>query len=367
MKVPFADLASLHRSIRHELDVAINAVIDKNSFVSGPQVKGFEEAFADYSQVTHAVGCSSGTSALHLALLACGVKAGDEVILPSHTFIATAEAVSHIGAVPVFIDIDENTFNIDPEKIEQSVTDRTSAIIAVHLYGQCANMTAISALAKKHKLKLIEDAAQAHGATYDGRPVGSWGDVSCFSFYPGKNLGAFGDAGALITNNDEIAETVCVLRDHGRKSKYEHLCVGYNYRLDSIQAAVLSVKLKYLPEWTEQRRQLAALYDQLLKNSAIKAPYVDPLAKHVYHLYVVKTDRRDELREYLQKNGVASGIHYPIPLHLQPAYQSLHYQQGDLPVTEQVANEILSLPLFPGQTTEQIQYAAELVKGAWHG
>ncbi|MAZ77844.1 MAG: erythromycin biosynthesis sensory transduction protein eryC1 [Legionellaceae bacterium] len=362
IKVPFSNLSGSHDPIRQELDSAIKAVIDHNSFISGPQVQLFEEAFANYHQAKYAIGCSSGTSALHLALLTCGVKAGDEVILPSHTFIATAEAVSHLGATPVFVDIDEKTFNIDPKNIEQAITDKTAAIIAVHLYGQCANMPAISAIAKKHGLKLIEDAAQAHGATYDEKFVGSWGDVACFSFYPGKNLGAFGDAGALITNDEGTAENVRLLLDHGRESKYTHLCIGYNYRLDSLQAAILSVKLKYLSRWTEQRREIAEQYNQLLKDAEVITPDVDPLAKHVYHLYVIKIKDRDRWCEYLKTRGVIAGIHYPTPLHLQPAYQFLNYKAGDFPVTERVAHEILSLPIFPGQTPEQVRCVADIIR-----
>jgi dTDP-4-amino-4,6-dideoxygalactose transaminase len=355
-KIPLVDLNVLHQQMHGEFKKSIDSVIANGDFISGKIIEEFEENFAIFCETKYAVGCSSGTSALHLALLACGIKAGDEVITTPHTFIATAEAISHTGAIPVFVDIDEQTFNIDPNKIEKAITAKTKAIIPVHLYGQCADMQPIMKIAQKHKLQIIEDAAQAHGASYNNQKAGTFGKTACFSFYPGKNLGAFGDAGIIVTNSKLLAANIRTLANHGRKNKYEHSVIGYNYRLDTIQAAILDTKLKYLTECNNQRKNIAKIYHKKLKNiPELLLPEVQNNNNHVYHMYVVKTKQRNQLQQYLLYNGITTGIHYPKPLHLQKAYKHLGYKKGDFPITEKITKQILSLPIYPGlNSTQQI-------------
>lgn len=361
-KIPLVDLSAQYQAIKSEIDAAIQHTIANSAFILGPKVKQFEEHWAQFCRVKHAVGVDSGTAALHLALLALGIGAGDEVITTTHTFVATAEAITLTGARPVFVDIDPRTYNLDPQKVEDAITPRTRALIPVHLYGQPAEMDALLDIARRHNLRVIEDAAQAHGALYRDRQIGSLGDVACFSFYPGKNLGAYGDAGALVTDDDDLAHKVRMLRDHGRTTKYEHLITGYGYRLDGLQAAILDVKLKHLPEWNQRRRAHADYYTELLSSLEIVPPYEAPHVCSVYHLYVIRAPRRDELLNYLRSQNIEAGIHYPIPLHLQPVYKNLGYRAGDFPIAEQAAAEILSLPMYPELTHAQMERVVETMQ-----
>jgi dTDP-4-amino-4,6-dideoxygalactose transaminase len=333
-------------------------VILSTNFILGPEVGEFETAFASYCGAKACVGVSSGTSALILTLRACGVGPGDEVISVAHTFIATAEAVSAVGATPVFVDIDPITYTLDAEALAASINERTRAVIPVHIYGHPADMTRIRAVAAQHDLVVIEDAAQAHGATWQGVRAGNLGDVACFSFYPGKNLGAYGDAGAVVTNRADIAERVRLLRNHGRRSKYLHDEVGFGERLDTLQAAILGAKLPHLDAWVKARRQLVRRYDQLLSGLELTLPQEAPGAESAWHLYVIRTAQRDDMLAYLNRHGVGAGVHYPVPLHLQPAYAPLGYRAGDLPVTEAVARSCLSLPIYPEMTDEQQRQVA---------
>jgi len=362
--IPFVDLKAQYDSIKDEIDNVIQNVLDNTNFIMGEELKKFEVEFARFCDVKYAIGVANGSDALILALKACGIGGGDEVITVPHTFIATTEAVSNVGGKIVFVDIDPKTYTIDVSKIEDKITEKTKAIIPIHLYGQPADMDSIMELAKKYNLKVIEDAAQAHGAEYKGKKVGSIGDAGCFSFYPGKNLGAYGDAGMVVTDNEEVANRIKMLRNHGRlTAKYEHEIEGYSSRLDNLQAAILRVKLRYLNEWNESRRENAKKYNELLSNIAgIITPYEADYAKHVYHLYVIRTVNRDKLREELKSEGVATGIHYPIPLHLQPAYNYLGYKRGDFPVAEKASQEILSLPMFAELTDEQIEEIVKFIK-----
>jgi dTDP-4-amino-4,6-dideoxygalactose transaminase len=347
-QIPLVDLKAQYHSIKGEIDSVIERVLDHAEFILGEEVSSFEKEFARFCGAQEAVGVASGTEALRLALLACGVGPGDEVITTPFTFIATAEAVSHVGARPVFVDVEPRSLNLDPKQVERALTKRTKAILPVHLYGRPADMDPLWDIAHAHKLWLIEDAAQAHGASYKGKRVGTIGHAGCFSFYPGKNLGAYGDAGMLVTNNRDIAERVRLLRDHGRKTKYEHSRVGSNSRLDALQAAILRVKLRKLERWNARRRSLANSYRELLASLGLILPPPDSDSfTSVYHLFVVRVSSRDSVREALANEGIATGIHYPIPLHLQPAYRSLGYRRGDFPVSEQAANSVLSLPLYP--------------------
>lgn len=361
-KVPLVDLHAQYRAIQPAIDSAIQSVIERTAFIMGPDVRSFEDEFARFCTATHAVGVASGTAALELTLRACGIGAGDEVVTSAHTFIATAEAISSVGARPVFADIDARTYNLDAHAVEAVLTPATRAILPVHIYGQPADMDALAALAARHNLVLIEDAAQAHGATWNGRTVGVLGDAACFSFYPGKNLGAYGDAGAVTTNDAQIAERISLLRNHGRHSKYLHDIKGYGERMDTLQAAILRAKLEHLAAWTDARRRLAARYSELLAGCEVVLPYVHPAANPAWHLYVIRTPARDELLEHLNANGIGAGVHYPVPLHLQPAYADLGYRRGDLPVTETVADTCLSLPLFPEMTGEQQEYVVDAIK-----
>lgn len=324
----------------------------------------FERAFASTSGASGAVGVASGTSALQLALLAVGVGAGDEVITTAHTFIATAEPISQCGATPVFVDIDPGTYNIDPNLVENAITPRTKAIIPVHLYGQPVEMRALRDIARRHNLWLIEDAAQAHAAEYEGKRCGSIGDLACFSFYPGKNLGAYGDAGAVTGNDETLLARVRKLRDHGRTTKYEHDEIGFGERIDALQASILAAKLPHLESWTNARRDHARLYNELLADSDVIIPFESPNVRHVYHLYVIRRPGRDALLEHLKSKGIGAGVHYPIPLHRQPAYLKQGYGNVNLPITEQIAGEVVSLPMYPELTREQIEYVAQAVKEA---
>ncbi len=362
MTIPLVDLKAQYLSIKDEMDAAIQRVVDSTSFIMGPEVRAFEEEFARFCGVQHVVGVDSGTAALHLAFLICDIGPGDEVITTPHTFIATIGTLGRVGARPVFVDIDPQTYNIDPARIEAAITARTRAIMPVHLYGQPAEMDPIWEIADRHGLKVIEDAAQAHGAEYKGRRAGSMGHVAIFSFYPGKNLGAYGDAGAVVTDDREIAEKVRMLRDHGRRDKYEHLLQGFNYRIDTLQAAILRAKLAHLEEWNEARRRHAATYRELLSGLDLVLPYEPEHVRAVYHLFVVRLQERDALREHLQARGISTGIHYPIPLHLQPAYRHLGYKEGDFPITEECARQVLSLPMYPELARTQMEEVARAIK-----
>lgn len=353
--IPLVDLKAQYLSIKREIDEAISRVIMSSGFILGAEVSRFEEDFATFCRTRHAVGASSGTAALHLALLGCGVGPGDEVITTPFTFVATAESISMAGARPVFVDIEPESYNIDPTGIKRAITRRTKAIIPVHLCGRPAEMGAILGIAAEHGLKVIEDAAQAHGAEYKEQRVGGIGHVACFSFYPSKNLGAYGDAGAVVTSDDHIAATVRLLHDHGRREKYGHLVEGYSYRLDALQAAILRVKLRHLEAWNEARRKHAESYRELLGNSGLGLPVEARDSRSVYHVFVVRSKNRDGLRQQLSQRGIDTGVHYPLPLHLQPAYRRLGYRRGDFPVCEQAASEVLSLPMYPELTRAQIE------------
>jgi dTDP-4-amino-4,6-dideoxygalactose transaminase len=344
-----------YESIKDAIDSAIGEVVGSTRFVGGQLLDDFEREFASYCEARFAVGVANGTDALEIALRALGIGPGHEVITSAHTFIATAAAIVRSGATPVFVDIDPVTYTIDPGLVERAVTSRTKAILPVHLYGQPADMRALAEIARHRGLLLIEDAAQAHGAEHEAQRVGSIGHVACFSFYPGKNLGAYGDGGAITTNDAALAQRIAQLRDHGRATKYEHAVVGANSRLDAIQAAVLRVKLRHLDQWNRQRQQAAAWYGDLLRGSSFTTPRVSIGSTHVYHLYVLLANDRDAVLSALERKGVSGGIHYPIPLHLQPALVHLKYRKGTLPHTESIASRVLSLPMFPEITREQVQ------------
>jgi dTDP-4-amino-4,6-dideoxygalactose transaminase len=359
--IPFVDLKAQYTGIKDEVNAAILNVLETCQFTLGAEVAAFEDEFASYCQAQYGIGVNTGTSALHLALLAAGIGANDEVITVPFTFVATVAAIYYTGAKPVFVDIDPRTFTIDVKAIESAITDKTKAIIPVHLYGQPADMDPILEIAKRHGLVVIEDAAQAHGAEYKGRRVGSIGDMGCFSFYPGKNLGAYGEGGMVVTNNAEYTRTIRMLRDWGAEQKYQHVLKGYNYRLEGIQGAVLRVKLRHLDAWTEARRTVAASYNELLADSDVQTPEAMPYSRHVYHIYAIRTQQRSEWQQALQAKGIQTGIHYPIPVHLLPAYADLGYTQGDFPHSEQAADEVLSLPMFPELSREQCEEVSEAV------
>lgn len=361
--IPLVDLRAQYQPLREEIQTAVSGVLDSMQLFLGENVVAFEEEFAQYCGAEDAVGVGSGTEALHLALLACGVGSGDEVITASHTFIATMEAICLTGAIPVLVDIDTQTYTMDVAQIESKITPRTRAIVPVHLYGQPADMDPILVIAKKHRLVVVEDACQAHGAEYKGRRTGSLGDVGCFSFYFSKNLGAYGEAGACVTDFPDVARRIRMLRDHGSQHKYDHQVMGFNARLDEIQAAVLRVKLGRLDAWNEARRRNAERYDDLLGASSVITPVEAHYARHVYHLYVIRTPRRDSLQAYLRERGIATGIHYPVPVHLQRAWRTVNGRSQELPVTERCANEILSLPMYPELEASSIEYIAECVHG----
>lgn len=362
MKVPFVDLKSQYFEIKEEILLAINNVLDNTAYILGKSVFDFEENFAHYQNAKYGLAVNSGTAALHMALLAYGIGAGDEVITTPNTFIATAEAISHAGAKPVFVDTNSDTFNMDPNKIEAAITSQTKAIIPVHLYGQPCDMDPIMEISRKYNLIVIEDACQAHGAEYKGQKVGSIGHAAAFSFYPGKNLGAYGEGGIVTTNNEEVAKKISMLRDHGSSQKYFHPYIGYNYRMEGLQGAVLGVKLKRLEEWTEKRRKNAQMYNQLLASLEVITPVEESFNRHVYHLYVIRVKNRDNLQKYLKENDIDSGLHYPQPIHLQKAYNFLGYKEGDFPIAEASVREILSLPMYPELTQEQIELVAKTIK-----
>ena len=365
IRVPFLDLKSHHASLHDEFDRAIRAVIDSSAFAGGPFVEKFEHDFASYCGSQHAVGVGSGTEALWLSLLACGIGPGDEVITVPNTFMATAEAITYCGARPVFVDVDERTYTLDPAGLEEALSSRTRAIIPVHLFGQPAEMDPVLEFARKHDLFVIEDAAQAHGAKYKGRRAGTLGNAGCFSFYPGKNLGAFGEAGAIVTNSSELQEKIRILRDHGQVRKYRHTAIGWNCRMDGIQAAVLSVKLQHLESGNSLRRAHALQYTQAFAGvDEVLTPLEAPYARHVYHIYAIRIQERDDVVSFLKEQGIQCGIHYPIPVHLQEAYQSLGYKKGDLPRSEQTALEFISLPMFPELAETQVNMVALGVKEA---
>jgi dTDP-4-amino-4,6-dideoxygalactose transaminase len=357
-QVPYFDLKAQYAGIRDQIREALDRVCQNASFILGEEVERFEHSFAEYCGVKHCVGLNSGTSALHLALVSAGIGPGDEVITTSNTFIATAEAISYTGAKPVFVDIDPATANIDPGEIERAITKQTRAIIPVHLYGRPADLDSIADIAQRHHLLVIEDACQAHGAKYSGKRVGGFGHAAAFSFYPGKNLGAYGEGGALTTNNDEVAKLVRSLRAHGESSRYFHKYIGYNYRMDGFQAAVLNIKMKHLDDWIAKRRAYSNLYRQLLAGTSVQLPEDSPESECVYHLFVGYVDNRDEARAELEKRGIQTAIHYPQAIHLQEAFAELGYGRGTLPFTERACERAISMPLFPEMSEEQVQYAA---------
>jgi len=365
MKVPFLDISAGNEPLRAEIDAAIHEVIDASAFAGGSFVDRFEEEFAAFCGCPHAIGVGSGTEALWLALLGLGVGPGDEVITVPNSFMATAEAITYCGATPVFADVDPNTYTMDPAHLHKAITPKTKAIIPVHLFGQPADMDPILEIAGLYGLPVIEDACQAHGAEYKDRRAGSLADAACFSFYPGKNLGAFGEAGAVVTGNRELAEKIRVFRDHGQIRKYYHSRVGWNCRMDGIQAAVLRVKLRHLDEANGRRRAHAAYYDQALcAIDGVVRPVQAAYSHHVYHIYAIRTGRRDEFMTFLANQGIGSGIHYPVTIHLQEAYRGLGYRRGAFPVAERCCGEFVSLPMFPQLTTAQLQAVCEVVSKA---
>lgn len=352
--IPFVDLKAQYLSVQPEIDAAVAGVLASTQFVLGDEVSLLEREFAAYCHADYGIAVNSGTSALHLALLTAGIGAGDEVITVPFSFVATVAAIGYTGATPVFVDINPLTYTIDPTQIEAAITERTRAILPVHLYGQPADMQPILEIAQRYNLTVIEDAAQAHGAEYKGQRVGSLGDFGCFSFYPGKNLGAYGEAGMVVTNNPSYAHRLRMLRDWGQEQKYHHVLKGYNYRMDGLQGAILRVKLRYLDSWTAARQAHAAQYDRLL-SGLLPLPTVMPYSHPVYHIYAVRSAQRDRLQQRLQEQGIQTGIHYPIPVHLQPAYADLGYGVGDFPHAEAAAREVLSLPLYAELTPDQIE------------
>jgi dTDP-4-amino-4,6-dideoxygalactose transaminase len=362
--IPFLDLRAQYQEIKREVDAAVLDTMASAQYVLGPQVDAFEDRFAAYCDAKHCVALNSGTSALHLALLASGVGPGDEVITVSMTFVATTAAILYCGAKPVFVDVDPRTWTMDPDLVEAAITPRTKALLPVHLHGLMADMDAIVDIARRHKLTVIEDAAQSHGAAYKGRRAGSIGDIGCFSFYPGKNLGAYGEGGAVVTDDPDLAQRMRVLRDWGQQAKYRHVVPGYNYRMDGIQGAVLNVKMDHIEKWTDARRAAASHYDRLLAGSGYGTPAPPAHCRHVYHVYAILLPNRDEVQKRLHAAGIGTGIHYPIPVHLQEAYADLGYGSGDLPVTEAVANRFLSLPIYPGLRPDQIAEVAQRLGNA---
>lgn len=362
MKVPFATFLPMHNEIRKDLDNAYNQVLDRSYFIQGEECTKFEEEFAAYCGAKYCIGVATGLDALWLVLKAMGIGKGDEVIVPSNTYIATALAVSFVGATPVFVEPTIETYNIDVTKIEQKINENTKAIIAVHLQGRAADMDVVNAIAKKHNLKVIEDAAQAHGTRYKGRKVGTLGDAAGFSFYPGKNLGALGDAGCVVTNDKELADKVRALGNYGSDYKYHHIYQGTNSRLDEIQSAFLRVKLPHLDKWNADRKRIAEKYLNKINNPLIKLPLASTDEyEHIYHVFVIRCDRRDELEKYLSENGIGTVKHYPIPMHLQEAYQELGLKQGDLPIAEEISNTVLSIPMYYGMTDEEVEYVIEVI------
>jgi len=363
MNVPFLDLKIQYQSIKDEITPAIQNVLESASFVLGRSVADFENEFKREHNVRHCFGVSSGTDGNHMALWGLGIGPGDEVIIPANTFIATAWGATLCGATPVFVDCDRQSYNIDPAEVERKITSRTKAIVAVHLYGQPADLDPLMDIARRHNVFLVEDCAQSHFAEYKGKRVGGLSHASSFSFYPGKNLGAYGEGGAVATNDDALARKLKMIRDHGAERKYDHEIEGHNYRMDGIQGAVLGVKLKHLAAWTESRRSHARRYNELLKDiPSLVTPKEMSYAKHVYHLYVIRTPHRDRIQKHLEGKGIGTGLHYPLPLHLQKVFAKLGYTRGEFPVTEQLANECLSLPMFPELTEGQIEFVCDSIR-----
>src|SRR5689334_16815464 len=360
--VPYLDLPAQMRPIRKEIEAAIARTLDNCSFCLGPDVAQFEKDFARFCDAQHCVGFNSGTSALHVALLLLNIGPGDEVISTPCTFVATSWAISYVNAKPVYVDVDDATFNLDPKLIEQAITPKTKAILPVHLYGHPFDIEPILAIGKKHGIPVVEDACQAHGAKYKGKTIGTFGEMSCYSFYPGKNLGAAGEGGALVTNNADFAKRARSLREHGSSVRYYHDEVGFNYRMEGIQGAVLGVKLPHLNSWTAGRRRVAHLYHRLLADTPLQLPKEASWAESVYHLYVVRHPKRDDLKKHLEANGVGCALHYPLPLHMQKCYASLGYKEGAFPVSEKAARECLSLPIYPELTDAQVQRVADVIK-----
>ena len=360
--IPFVDLKAQYANIKSEVNAAIAGVLESCQFSLGSEVAAFEQEFAAYCGTKQGVAVNTGTSALHLSLLAAGIGRSDEVITVPFTFVATVAAVHYCGARPILVDIDPRYFNMDPNRVEAAITKRTKAILPVHLYGQPADMDPILDIARRHKLLVIEDACQAHGTEYKGRRAGSLGDIGCFSFYPGKNLGAYGEGGIVVTNNAEYARTIRMLRDWGAEKRYHHELKGYNYRMDGIQGAVLRVKMRYIEKWTEARRAHAALYDKLLAGSGVPTPQVLPDTRHVYHIYAIRTKYRQKWQDALQAQGIHTSIHYPLPVHLLPAYSDLGYKAGDFPHSEQAANEVLSLPMFAELSKQQVDAVSKALR-----
>lgn len=361
--LPFLSFEHMHAPLKAEIQEAFSKFYDKSWFVLGDGVKQFETSYAAFNQVNHCIGVSNGLDALHIALKVLGIGTGDEVIVPSNTYIATVLACSYVGAKPVLVEPNIHTYNLDPTKIEAAITSKTKAIMPVHLYGQCCEMEAIMAIATKHNLFVIEDNAQSQGATYNGKLTGSWGHINGTSFYPGKNLGALGDAGGVTTNDAQLAQAAMVLRNYGSQKKYFNEVIGYNMRLDELQAVFLAIKLKYLDEWTNQRQQIAAWYNQHLQGVGdLILPKIAESASHVYHLYVVRTQQRDALQKHLADNGIGTLIHYPIPPHLQDAYISLNKPKGSYPIAEEIAETCISLPLWPGMIEEHVMQTANCIQ-----
>ncbi len=365
MIINFVDLKKQYKGIKAEVDSAIKKIVSSSQFILGEECSIFEKEFANFIGVKYAVGVGNGLAALELGMRALGIGKGDEVLTPANSFIASSEAISFTGATPVFVDCLEDTFNIDVEKAEKLITKRTKAIMPVHLYGQVADMDKILKLAKKYKLYILEDACQAHGASYKGKKAGSFGDISAFSFYPGKNLGAYGDGGMVVTKKKSVAEKIHLYRNYGQKKKYQHLVLGWNSRLDNLQAAILRVKLKSLESWNTKRLENAKAYNEYLKNVPVSTPKIFPQFNHVFHLYVIRTKKRDNLSKYLSSKGVSTVMHYPIPIHLQPAYKDLGYKKGSFPITEKLSKEILSLPMYPELKVSEIKYICSQIK-AFH-
>lgn len=362
-QIPLNNLPLSYKKIKKEIDPAIKHVIDSGEFILGKELQQFEDEFAKYLGAKYCLGVSSGSMALDLALLAVGIEPGDEVICPTLTFTATAEAIVHVGAIPIFVDIDKETYNIDTDQILKNITKKTKAIIVVHLYGQITNMDKMIKIAKERDLKIIEDSAQAHGATYKGKKSGSWGEVACFSFYPSKNLGCFGDGGAVVTNKKSVFEKINLLRNHGRTSRYDHKIVGYDARLDNLQAAVLRVKLNHLDQWNRRRREIASYFSKNLSNK-YKTPFNPPESEHIYYAYTLQHSNRDKIIQFLVKNGVAAGIYYPTPLHLQKAYSDFK-QTADFSTSENICKNIFSIPIFPELTNSETKYIIHILnKGA---
>jgi len=362
MNVPLLDLKAQYADIRADVDAAVRRVMESQYFIGGPEVKALEEEVARYSQCAYGIGCASGTDALLLSLRALNVGPGDEVITTAYSFFASAGTIANVGATPVFVDIDPRTYNIDPHRLEAAVTTRTKAVIAVDLYGQCCDLAAVGSVCRKHKIFLIEDAAQAIGSEWEGGRAGKSADLGCFSFFPSKNLGGAGDGGMVVAQDAALADRLRLLREHGSRPKYYHSLVGTNSRLDALQAAILRVKLQHLDRWSEARAKNAALYNKLFEGARVGRPYHDPRTRHIYNQYVIRVEKRDALREHLKDRGIGTEIYYPVPLHLQKCFATLGYKTGDMPNAEAAASETLALPIYPELTEDQIRYVAASVR-----